>query len=89
MWVGNNRGNRISQTERGYHNYTIDDLVHYDQPAIIKGVLEVTGKEKIIYMGHSQGSTQFLLAIGIHAELKDRIAGFVGLGTIVSLSRVT
>jgi lysosomal acid lipase/cholesteryl ester hydrolase len=41
--------------------------------------------KKIIYVGHSQGSTQFLLALGVHEELKEKIAGFVGMGSIVSL----
>jgi lysosomal acid lipase/cholesteryl ester hydrolase len=89
VWVGNNRGNRISQSVGEYHNYTIDDLVEYDQPAIINGVLEVTGREKVVFVGHSQGSTQFLLAMGVHAGLEERVAAFVGLGTILSLSRVT
>lgn len=89
MWVGNNRGNRISQTEGSYHNYNIDDLVQFDQPAIIHGVLQVTAKQKIIYVGHSQGSTQLLLALGVHPALKEKIAAFVGMGALVSLSRVT
>jgi pimeloyl-ACP methyl ester carboxylesterase len=89
VWVGNNRGNRISQTPGRYHNYNIDDLVQFDQPAIINGVLAVTDKKKVIYVGHSQGSTQFLLAVGEQPALREKVAAFVGLGTIVSLSGVT
>lgn len=44
VWVGNNRGNRISQSSPNYHNYNIDHLVTYDQPTIIKGVLEISNK---------------------------------------------
>ena len=43
--------------------------MEYDQPALINKVLELTGKEKIVYIGHSQGSAQFLLGLGIHEKL--------------------
>ena len=89
VWVGNNRGNRLSRDESDscpvYWNYNFDHLVEYDQPAIINGVLQETGKEKIIYVGHSQGSTQFLLGLGIHTHFQSKIAAFIGLGTVVSL----
>ena len=43
VWVGNNRGNRLSRDEDDscpqYWEYTFDHLVQYDQPAIINGVL--------------------------------------------------
>ena len=80
VWVGNNRGNKHShEQDQHYHNYTIDDIVDYDQLAIINGVLSVTLKKKLVYIGHSQGSTQLLLSFGVHKELKDKIAGFIGL----------
>lgn len=36
-------------------------------------------------MGHSQGSTQFLLVLGVHEELKEKVALFVGMGSIVCM----
>jgi pimeloyl-ACP methyl ester carboxylesterase len=92
VWIGNNRGNRVSKDENNndaeYWAYNFDHLVEYDQPAIIEGVLRETGKEKVIYLGHSQGSTQFLLGLGVHRELSCKIAAFIGLGTVVSLQNV-
>lgn len=52
---------------------------------MIDGILEVTNKEKIVYIGHSQGSTQFLLGLGVNSQIKDKIASFIGLGTVISL----
>ena len=87
--MGNNRGNRLSREEGDdcpkYWSYNFDHLVEYDQPTVISNVLFETKKEKIIYIGHSQGSTQFLLGMGAHSHLQDKIALFVGLGTVVSL----
>jgi pimeloyl-ACP methyl ester carboxylesterase len=89
VWVGNNRGNRLSRHEDDacpkYWQYTFDHLVDYDQPALIAGVLATTGSEQVIYVGHSQGSTQFLLGLGVHGQLKEKIACFIGLGRVVSL----
>lgn len=89
VWVGNNRGNRLSREEGDdcpkYWSYNFDHLVEYDQPTVISNVLFETKKEKVIYIGHSQGSTQFLLGMGAHSHLQDKIALFIGLGTVVSL----
>lgn len=71
-----------------FKNYNIDHLVEFDQPAIIQGVLAETNKEKVLYVGHSQGSTQLMLALGVHPWMKDKIAGFIGMGSIISLSQV-
>lgn len=43
--------------------------------------------EKLIYIGHSQGSTQFLVSAGLH-DFNDKIACFVGMGTVISLENV-
>jgi hypothetical protein len=43
VWVGDNRGNRISMKEKDdseYWEYTFDHLVEYDQPTLINKVLE-------------------------------------------------
>jgi hypothetical protein len=55
---------------------------------MIEGVLKSSGKDKLIYVGHSQGSTQFLLGMGAHQHLHEKIAGFVGLGTVVSMDNL-
>jgi len=35
-------------------------------------------------VGHSQGSVQFILSLGLHDQLASKIAGFIGMGTIIS-----
>ena len=91
VWLGNNRGNRISEEGSGKveREYCLDHLVEYDQPALINKVLSETRKKKLIYIGHSQGSTQFLLGIGVNSHMTDKIAAFVGLGTVLSMEHLT
>jgi hypothetical protein len=62
--------------------------VEFDQPTLINAVLASTKADKLIYIGHSQGSTQFLVSTGIH-NFKDKIACFIGMGTVISLENVT
>ena len=54
---------------------------------MINSILEETQKNKLIYIGHSQGSTQFLVSTGLH-DFDDKIACFVGMGTVISLENV-
>jgi lysosomal acid lipase/cholesteryl ester hydrolase len=65
VWVTNNRGNIYSLghstmevgQNRDYWNYSMDELVEYDVTANIKHVLKTTGRERVVYLGHSQGTT--------------------------------
>lgn len=73
VWVGNNRGTIYSDTNSHnskYWEFNVDHFSEFDQPALINKVLEETKKEKLIYIGHSQGSTQFLLGMSYHEELQ-------------------
>lgn len=36
-----------------FWNYTFDDLAKYDFKALVMYVKELTGRDKVIYIGHS------------------------------------
>ena len=71
--MGNNRGNKVSQKyhpeDNSFWDFNLDHLIEYDLPTIIEGVLEVSKKEKLTYIGHSQGATQLLFGLGVHPNL--------------------
>lgn len=67
VWLGNNRGNRFSDThisltkdQKEYWNFDWEDMGTGDVPAMFDYILEETGVEKLSYIGHSQGTTQIL-----------------------------
>ena len=62
----------------------MDHLIEFDQPTIINGVLDISKKDKLIYIGHSQGSTQFLASTGIH-KFHEKIHQFIGIGSVISM----
>ena len=68
LWVGNNRGtvnsyryvnDTLTDNDAKYWDFSFDEMGMYDLPAFVDFVLEHTQKEKLIYIGHSQGTTQF------------------------------
>ena len=92
MWVSNNRGTKHSLRNshlKDYWEYNFDHFVQYDQPAIIQGVLNETKKDKVIYIGHSQGSAQFLAASGVHEKIRNSVKCFIGIGTAAGLEGLT
>jgi triacylglycerol esterase/lipase EstA (alpha/beta hydrolase family) len=60
-------------------------MVQFDMPAIINGVLAKTGMQKVLFVGHSQGSIQLLLAMKEHPDLSSKVGCFIGMGTVLSM----
>jgi len=65
--------------ELGNGDWTVDDLVRYDIPAILDHVRRLTGHERINWVGHSLGGMMMypFLEIGDRPE---RIHTYVGMG---------
>ncbi|XP_065085043.1 lipase 3-like [Ochlerotatus camptorhynchus] len=68
VWMGNVRGNMFSRAhmtldtkQSTYWKYSYHEIGIYDLPAMIDHILFVTGKQKLHYVGHSQGSVVFLV----------------------------
>jgi pimeloyl-ACP methyl ester carboxylesterase len=64
IYVGNNRGNRFSDThttlsnkKKEYWNFSWEQMGVYDVPAEIDYILKNTGFDQISYIGHSEGTT--------------------------------
>lgn len=57
VWITNFRGagREPYKSDGGYYSYSIEDLVVYDVPAIVKAVSEKTGR-KPVWIGHSLGA---------------------------------
>ncbi|WOG85708.1 hypothetical protein DCAR_0104899 [Daucus carota subsp. sativus] len=69
VWLGNTRGTRYSRkhvsgnfsNSDDYWDFTFSEMGKYDLPAFIDFVILQTG-QKVHYMGHSLGTTQFFAA---------------------------
>lgn len=87
VWLGNNRGNSFNELwsdgstahkSHRYWDFTYDDMAKFDLPAMIAEVVSVSGQQKLAYVGHSQGTLQFLIA-GSSPKLKESVADHVSV----------
>ena len=95
VWIGNNRGTPYSRGHQTldpetdaekYYDYSFYELGQYDMPAMVDHILAETGRDKIDFIGHSQGSTQMFSALAEnHGGLNGKIAKFVALSPTVDL----
>lgn len=51
----------------------------YDIPAVINYILAKSGRDKLIYAGHSLGGAIFFIAMITHPELNDKIEMMVSI----------
>ena len=92
VWLGNTRGNVFSsklnsQNGNDYDKYTIDDFVEYDLPAMINYAKSKTGGKKMSYIGHSQGTTIFIMLTMHNPSLiQSSFDHFATLGTVPNIA---
>ncbi|KAJ8767770.1 hypothetical protein K2173_020710 [Erythroxylum novogranatense] len=95
VWIANTRGTRFSRrhtslkpSDPAFWNWSWDELVIFDLPAVFDYVYNQTGKKKIHYVGHSQGT---LIALASFSEglLVDKLKSAALLSPIAYLSHMT
>lgn len=79
-WIGNSRGNTygrehatLSPLFPSFWDYTWDEIGTIDVPAMIDYTLYHTGEEKVHYVGHSQGTTSFLVLLSTIPSYNSKI----------------
>lgn len=100
VWMTNSRGNINSYEHmdianhnfRNYHSdyykFTWDDMAKYDLPTNINYVLKHSNYEKVFYVGHSQGTTQFFAAADIYPDLKNKVQAYVALAPVMYVGNI-
>lgn len=95
VWMGNARGNtysrqhvNLSTSDDQYWKFTWDEMGRYDIPAELNYVLNKTERQKLIYIGHSMGTTMFWVAMETQPQLNERIELMVGLAPVASVAQM-
>lgn len=90
VWLTNNRGNKYSNehkslktSDEAFWKFSFDEMGKYDLPASVEYIKTVTGSSKVIYIGHSQGTTQLFAHLTENPEFKNNLRGFFGLGPVI------
>ncbi|XP_046748745.1 lipase 3-like [Diprion similis] len=96
VWMGNARGNTYSKNHttitdfnsKIFWNFEWHEIGIYDLPAMIDYVLENTGRDKVSFVGHSQGATTFYVMTSLKPEYNDKIEVMFSLGPVAYMSNV-
>lgn len=66
-------------------NWTVDDHINYDIPAVLDYVIQQTGYNKVVWVGHSMGAMIMFAYLGLHADAP--VQSFVALAGPMYLER--
>ena len=95
VWMTNNRGNKYGRDheslnpdiDKKFWDFTYDEMAEYDVPSNLEFILKESSKyEKVVYIGHSQGTIQLFAALSSNPSLNDKIAQFHALGPVTTVS---
>lgn len=95
VWLGNSRGNTFSlghtkydpwKNEKKYWDFDWEEMGQYDIPASLDYITNITGHQKIAYIGHSQGTTQMFYGLANFEEYyKHKLSIFIALAPVTML----
>ncbi|XP_047997122.1 lipase 3-like [Leguminivora glycinivorella] len=95
VWLANSRGCKYSRnhteldpSESAFWDFSWHELGYYDLPAMIDYTLNVTGRQKLKYIGHSQGTTAFWVLGSERPEYMEKIERMIALSPIAFTSHM-
>ena len=98
IWIGNSRGQiRSLKNEPSYWwynpfskywDFSFHEMALYDFPAAVQYMKKVTGHDKINFIGHSQGATQYFVKGSFDPDfINNNINAFIAIGPAVFISK--
>ncbi|PSN46066.1 Lipase 1 [Blattella germanica] len=95
VWLGNARGNTYSRShvslspdDLKFWNFSFHEMGVYDLPASLNWVLNITGRDKLFYVGHSMGTTMFFVMASTLPQYNDKIQLMVGLAPVAFVEHI-
>ncbi|GAB0092451.1 Lipase [Sergentomyia squamirostris] len=95
VWMGNARGNTHSRDHvtlnpdrRAFWDFSWHEIGVHDIPAMIDLALRVTGRDKLHYVGHSQGTTSLFIMLSLRPEYNDKILSAHALAPVAFMSNL-
>jgi pimeloyl-ACP methyl ester carboxylesterase len=98
VWLANSRGNKhsrfhkkYSSEEKEFWNFSFHEMGVYDLPPIINHIKKINMyNDKIIYLGHSQGTAQLFSALTMNLEyFQKNVKLFIALGPVAAVHNMT
>eukprot|EP01116_Phalansterium_solitarium_P006509 TRINITY_DN18834_c0_g1_i1.p2 TRINITY_DN18834_c0_g1~~TRINITY_DN18834_c0_g1_i1.p2 ORF type:complete len:391 (+),score=140.83 TRINITY_DN18834_c0_g1_i1:88-1260(+) len=97
VYVGNARGNTYSLDNVNYPIKSkalwdlvdFDNMISIDAPVMIQNALRISQQEKLVYVGHSQGTVMGFGAFSTNPQLAAMVNLFVALAPVAVVSHQT
>lgn len=95
VWLGNVRGNTYSshvkytRKDKKFWDFSFDQMIAYDLPAMLDYVLNTTQQTKLYYVGHSQGTLILFALLSEKPEYNKKIQLFSALGPVTNVTYMT
>lgn len=80
-WVAELRGHGRSGAAGRRNSWHFEDWIRYDAPALVSAVLEATGRDRVIWIGHSAGGAVGVAWLARRQEPAPSVAALVLAGT--------
>uniref|UniRef100_A0A7G3B1V7 Putative triglyceride lipase-cholesterol esterase n=1 Tax=Lutzomyia longipalpis TaxID=7200 RepID=A0A7G3B1V7_LUTLO len=99
VWMGNARGNVWSRkhvslnpdnplTRHQFWDFSWHEIAIYDIPAMIDFILKTTGRAKLHYVGHSQGTTVLFVMLSLKPQYSDKLLSAQALAPVAFMSHL-
>jgi pimeloyl-ACP methyl ester carboxylesterase len=97
VFLGNARGNTWSSQNTKYstddpvywNKIDFDNMIHIDLATQINKALNVSGQQKLVYIGHSQGTVMGFGGFSLYPELAAKVSLFIALAPVAYVSHQT
>ena len=76
----------LDTASKEFWDFSFVELGTYDLPAMIGLALEMSGNEKVAYIGHSQGTSQMFYALTENKELESQLSMFIALAPVTQMN---
>lgn len=90
VWLGNSRGTVYSRnhttldpTSYQFWDFTHDEMIEYDMPALVDYILKVTGHPTLAYVGHSQGTAIMFGLLATKPKYNNLVKPYIALAPVV------
>uniref|UniRef100_T1GXH1 AB hydrolase-1 domain-containing protein n=1 Tax=Megaselia scalaris TaxID=36166 RepID=T1GXH1_MEGSC len=89
VWLANTRGNSYSRAHNtltmeneDFWEFSFHEIGFYDLPALIDFIRKETAFHQLMFIGHSQGATAFLVMCSMKPEYNERVILFQALAPL-------
>ncbi|XP_011865873.1 PREDICTED: lipase 3-like [Vollenhovia emeryi] len=97
VWLGNARGTTYARnhksrktlkSKKDFWNFSWHEIGTRDLPAMIDYIVKTTGRQKMFYLGHSQGTTAFFVMASERPEYQKYIEEMYAMAPIAYCGRM-